>query len=162
MSVYICCSPLITCHSLLYEVVCDTLRFLLQSRVRDCCICQDRLVVTIYEGRLIAGYPHHSEFVSKTANVLTALFHCDKSEPKDEEDEDSMLACFLLHQYTNALLIYTRKPVLKHRVTITSCYRLKFIRSLHYSQIINRPYCILQQLQYDLWWKMFRWVRNLV
>ena len=42
---------------------------------------------------------------------------------------------------------------------ITSCYGLKFIQFLHYPQIINRPYCILQQLQFDLWWKMFSWVR---
>ena len=119
MSVYIFCSPLIMCCPLSYKVVCNTLGFLLQSRVRDCCICQDRLIVTIYEGGLVTGIHIIQSLYLRLQMYSQHCFIVINSEPKDE---DSTLACFLLHQYTNALLMYTRKSVLEHQVTMSESW----------------------------------------
>ena len=58
--------------------------------------------------------------------------HCFIAMNSEPNNEDSTHICFLLHQYTNTLLIYTRNPVLKILVTISEAWS-----ALTFTQMMN-------------------------
>ena len=58
--------------------------------------------------------------------------HCFIAMSSEPNDEDSTHICFLLHQYTNTLLMYTRIPVLKILVTISEAWS-----ALPFTQMMN-------------------------
>ena len=58
--------------------------------------------------------------------------HCFIAMNSEPNDEDSTHICFSLHQYTNALLMYTRNPVLNLLVTISEVWS-----ALTFTQMMN-------------------------
>ena len=63
--------------------------------------------------------------------------HCFIAMSSEPNDKDSTHICFLLHQYTNTLLMYTRNPVLDLLVTISEMWS-----ALTFTQMMNPiPLC---------------------
>ena len=73
--------------------------------------------------------PSFSVYIGDPISTHQHCFIAMNSEPNDE---DSTHICFLLHQYTNALLMYTRNPALDLLVTISKVWS-----ALTFTQMMN-------------------------
>ena len=67
--------PFISGNTFTYHMICNALRFLLQSWIRDGGVGQHRLVISIYICRTPAWDSHHSEFINQPSDIFTALLH---------------------------------------------------------------------------------------
>ena len=73
--------------------------------------------------------PSFSVYIGDPISTHKHCFIAVNSEPNDE---DSTHICFLLHQYTNTLMMYTRNPVLNHLVNISEVWS-----ALTFTQMMN-------------------------
>ena len=75
-------APFASGTALANEMVSNALAFLIQGRVRDGCVGQNRLIVTKNPGWTIDRYPHHPQLVPQASQILTTLLHGNELRSK--------------------------------------------------------------------------------
>ena len=104
MRIHICRPPFISCLPFPYKMVGNNWWFLVQRRIRNCGATEKIFVIAKYVHMYINRIYYHFQFVLKTTNLFTILFHVNKVTTKRRNTTTSL---FLWHPiYRRAVHIY--------------------------------------------------------
>ena len=119
MSVDIACSPFVPISALPYHVIGNTLTLIIQSRVGDNIICQDRLVGIKDICWALHSDTHHPELVSESSEVFATLLHCNEFTAEQRALHTSLILRKTAYMHT---IKYDLNPVLDILVAVSEAW----------------------------------------